>query len=120
MAGLINWKDAQKVIRHELAARKQHSADIAPPKVQTRQPAAKQPRQTNPGREIEAYRYIVAYKAKHDGNSPPMREICNAIGIASTNTVSGYLDKLIDAGMITKQRGNISIVGAKWTPPEAL
>ena len=101
MAGLVDFEQFKKVVRH--------------------QQAAKRAFQANPGRAGEAYRYIVKYKTQHDGNSPSMRQICDAIGIASTNTVSGYLDKLVDAGMIRKQRGNISVVGGKWTPPsEAL
>lgn len=99
MPGLINWKEAQKVIRHQVAA--------------------KRACQRRPGREREAYRFIITYKAKHDGNSPSMREICAGIDIASTNTVSGYLDKLVSGGLITRRGGHICIVGGKWTPPES-
>ena len=100
MTGLVNFEQFKNVVRQQQRDRNAF--------------------QRQPGRENEAYRYIMAYKAKHDGNSPSIRQICDGIGVASTNTVSLYLDKLIEAGKITKQRGNISVVGGKWMPPEAL
>ena len=44
---------------------------------------------------------------KSNGYSPPVREICEAVGLKSTSTVQYHLKKLIDLGFLNKSE-NIS------------
>lgn len=68
------------------------------------------------------FNFIVAYKTKHDGNSPTTREIGAACGISSTSMVNYYLDRLAQAGRITIEPGMnrmISVTGGIWKLMEA-
>lgn len=50
------------------------------------------------------YEYLTRY-IKDFGYSPTVREICSALGIKSTSTVSLHLKKLIERGLIDKRNG---------------
>ena len=61
--------------------------------------------------------YIVEYKRKHDGNSPSLRDMSNALGGTSPSLVNSYLSKLVEIGKIRKSdmiARNIEVVGARW------
>lgn len=68
------------------------------------------------------YAYICDYKREHDGNSPTLRQMMAALGISSSSMASGALDDLEAAGRIVRgehgQAAHISVVGARWVPPE--
>jgi SOS-response transcriptional repressor LexA len=63
----------------------------------------------------EIYNFLVAYKTAHDGNSPSIREICEATGFASTSHVAYILTQLERHGKI-KVTGvrQIAVVGGEW------
>ena len=61
--------------------------------------------------------YIIGYKIAHDGNSPTIREIMYACGIASTSNTSYILRDLQEAGkviILPRSRG-IKVAGGQWT-----
>jgi len=64
------------------------------------------------------FRYVLDYKAEHDGCSPSFEEIMNAVdGVSSTSAVSYNLDKLEEAGRIVMAEGrnrSIQVVGGRW------
>lgn len=67
------------------------------------------------------YRWIVAYKAGHNGNSPGFREIMRACNLSSTSVVRADLRRLEHAGLIRVIEGrphSLEIVGGRWVPPE--
>ena len=66
-------------------------------------------------REKEIYAFIIRYKMSHDGNSPSIREIGEAVGIGSTSLILHYLQNLEKCSAITMdgQRA-ISVVGGSW------
>ena len=72
--------------------------------------------------EEQVYRFIVAYKQTHDGNSPTMREIMNNCNISSTSMAFFYLEKLVGLGLIRRPEpefgkrsaANIEVIGGKW------
>ena len=74
----------------------------------------------NDERTDAVYDFIVAYKSKHDGNSPTIREIGVACEISSTAVVSYHLGKLHTEGRIELIRGEIgksrmiSVPGYEW------
>lgn len=78
-------------------------------------------RRTTPTpREQKIYDYIVAFKRKHDGNSPSIRQIGDHAGIDSTSVVNYHLDRLKRLGLIergTRDFRMISVVGGAWLPP---
>ena len=66
------------------------------------------------------YRWIVAYKAGHNGNSPAFRDIMHACNLASTSAVRARLQRLEHAGLIRVNAGrprSLEIVGGRWVPP---
>ena len=73
------------------------------------------------GRMAAVYRYILAFKAANDGNSPTVRQIGDACNITSTAVVRYYLNRLIEAGRIEMPlRGAsrmIVVPGATWLVP---
>lgn len=72
-------------------------------------------------RRAAIYRYILAYKQSHDGNSPSIREIGQVMGIESTSMVMYYLRQLeeLDLILIESARSRaIQVVGGAWIPPE--
>ena len=67
----------------------------------------------------EIYEFVVLFKKEHDGNSPTIRQIGDAIGVSSTSQVNHYLNVMVSRGMIT--RGGkfrmIGIPGGVWLAP---
>ncbi len=69
----------------------------------------------------EIYRFIVAFKQAHDGNSPTLREIGAGCAISSTSVVVYHLGLLAKAGRIRLCREDrsrarrIEVVGGAWT-----
>lgn len=63
--------------------------------------------------------YIIQYKRDHDGNSPKLREIMQANGVSSTNTMSYILKKMEEEGVIYyggyDEPRAIQVVGGQWT-----
>lgn len=63
--------------------------------------------------------FIIAYKQKHDGTSPSLREIGAGCGISSTSVVSYNLALLDERGdIVLKGKGarrQIEVVGGRWT-----
>jgi len=65
---------------------------------------------------------IIAYKQRHDGNSPTYRDLMAMTGLSSTSTVAYHLDNLERAGRIRRpaRTGNsrvIEVVGGRWVAP---
>lgn len=54
-------------------------------------------------RQAEVLRFIAEHAAQH-GYPPTLREICNGIGIVSTNGASDHINGLIRKGMLTRAR----------------
>jgi SOS-response transcriptional repressor LexA len=72
-------------------------------------------------RSEDVYDAIIAYKSAHDGNSPTLRQLGAACGIASTFHVSLLLTRLEENGLIKRtpfKPCSIQVVGATWHPPE--
>lgn len=64
--------------------------------------------------------FIIQYKAQHDGNSPTMREIGQAIDIPSTSRIRCLLKVLVSDGLIKldeRHNRSIRVVGAFWRSP---
>ena len=64
--------------------------------------------------------FIIAYKKKHDGNSPTYREMMAGTGLSTTSSVAYHLEKLEAEGRIERplQVGNtrvIEVVGGEWS-----
>ncbi len=68
-------------------------------------------------RQAAILRYIIRYKCDHDGDSPTMREIMQAVGITAVSIVHHNLDALERRGHIqrrgTKAR-SISVPGGRY------
>lgn len=67
------------------------------------------------------YRYIVNYKAAHNGNSPSYRQIMAEVGLATVSTIKNHLEALEQRGLLRQEQGSrgIVVVGSKWIPPES-
>lgn len=69
------------------------------------------------------YHFIIAYKGEHDGNSPTVREIGNAVDGISTSRTDYLLGVLVGDGLIElgnkRRTRSIRVVGGHWTPPRA-
>jgi len=70
----------------------------------------------------QVYDYLIAFKTANEGNSPTIREIGDACGVSSTSAVRYYLDGLVEAGLIKRNKKGhrnlcISIPGSRWFPP---
>lgn len=72
------------------------------------------------GKQIRAdkvFDIIVAYKRTHNGNSPSIREIGEAMGIGSTSLIFTYLTHLREEGRIEYDpviSRSITVVGSEW------
>jgi SOS-response transcriptional repressor LexA len=72
----------------------------------------------------EVYRFIVRYKAEHDGIAPTLREIGSAVGINSTSHLNYLIKTLRTDGRletIDGQPRTIMVTGGNWelmTQPE--
>lgn len=68
----------------------------------------------------QIYDFAMEFKINHNGNSPTIREIGDAVGVSSTSMVSRYLDRMVSRGLI--ERGGkfrmIIIPGSRWLPPQ--
>lgn len=65
------------------------------------------------------FNFIIDYKTRNGGNSPPYRKIARGVGLASTSTVKTHLDTLEELGLVERDEdGGIVVVGGKWTGPE--
>lgn len=51
-------------------------------------------------KDLEMYSFIVNYKMSHDGNSPSVREIMDAVGYKSSSAVFYRLKSLEKSGLI--------------------
>lgn len=63
---------------------------------------------------------IVAFKSRHDGTAPTLRELAAETGLASTNTVHVHLQRLEELGYIERDpllSRVIRVVGGRWLPP---
>lgn len=72
------------------------------------------------GKEIRAkiFRFICAYKAANDGNSPNVRTITDELKISSTSETYRQMRVLESLGRIVVPRGtarSIQVIGGKWT-----
>lgn len=73
-----------------------------------------------PDTREETYRFIIAYKCQHDGNSPNYRTIMENTRLSSFGHVSYILAKLQAEGRIRLGDGasrSIEVVGGKYIPP---
>jgi repressor LexA len=55
-------------------------------------------------KQIEFLRILQHYVKEH-GFSPTVRELCQITGIKSTSTIKGYIDRLVEKGVIEKEDG---------------
>lgn len=61
--------------------------------------------------------FIVQYKQEHDGNSPTIREIGDAVGLRSSSTVNYYLQRLVKEKKIyiaDNLSRSIEVIGGSW------
>lgn len=66
------------------------------------------------------FEFICKYKTAHDGNSPTIREIQDAMGIASSSHASNLLRGLEDRNLIRitdDKCRNIEVLGGSWAMP---
>lgn len=70
----------------------------------------------------DVYRFILQYKAEHDGIAPSMREIREAVGISSYSHIKWLLDSLEEQGKIKRGDGAryIEVSGAEWIAPASV
>lgn len=69
-------------------------------------------------RTANVYHYIIKFKAEHDGVPPTIREIRDNTSHTSTSTVDYDLNKLEQAGLITRIRGGaIMVSNGRWQEP---
>ena len=73
-------------------------------------------------RAKQIYEFIVQYKSDHDGISPNLREIADAVGLASISTSAQHIRALRRAGLIKSKAGHrvargYEVVGAVWIAP---
>lgn len=75
-----------------------------------------------PKKADEIYRYIINYKARHDGCAPDHRTIAKACEVSSTSEVHRHLRILERGGLIRlgddRTARQIIVTGARWCPPE--
>ena len=72
---------------------------------------------------MAVFKFIVAYKVAHDGNSPTLRDIMRAFEISSSSVANFIVRDLTAMGLIrlppiragrTIARG-IEVIGGEWT-----
>ncbi len=61
--------------------------------------------------------FIHKHKKEHDGNAPPHRLMFLAIDAHSSNASAYWVDFLVEEGLLTKKRGKLCVIGARWIPP---
>lgn len=70
------------------------------------------------GQHAALYDAIVAYKRAHDGISPSLRNLMEAVGYSSLSTAAYAVEDLVAEGLITRgerQSRHICVVGGLWT-----
>jgi SOS-response transcriptional repressor LexA len=75
----------------------------------------------NDNREA-VYRFIIEFKRQSGGDSPSLRQICEATGVKSTSNVVAHLYDLELEGHIKRhyradRMSGIEITGARWVAP---
>ena len=50
------------------------------------------------------YAYILSYRER-EHYAPSVRDICQAMGLKSTSTVQGHIDRMVRDGMLSKRDG---------------
>lgn len=70
-------------------------------------------------KDNDVLKFVIRYKAEHNGNSPSYDEIVDACGVWKSQ-VGGILGRLEKNGLLESEgtRG-IKIPGSKWTHEEA-
>lgn len=63
---------------------------------------------------VNLFEFIISYKESHDGNTPTYREMCQGIGVSSTNTIFQYIKKMEKEGLILVVDGKLCLPGGKW------
>lgn len=67
---------------------------------------------------LDAYEYIVAYKAAQDGLSPTLREIARDLDLGSKNTAYHCIHELQRRGLVELYgRRGLKVIGGRWLPP---
>lgn len=75
-------------------------------------------------KQAELYRFIVDYKASHDGQSPNLAQIVEGTSYKTKSGVFYALRALVDQGKIKTVKAGlrvvgVEVVGAEWVPPMA-
>jgi len=67
----------------------------------------------------DVLQFIISFKRLHNGDSPTLREICEACGVSSSSVAKHILNRLANAGLITQEPGTsrISVIGGSWEYP---
>jgi SOS-response transcriptional repressor LexA len=50
------------------------------------------------------YAYILSYRER-EHYAPSVRDICQAMGLKSTSTVQGHIDRMVRDGLLSKRDG---------------
>ena len=58
------------------------------------------------------YAYIISYQERGH-YAPSVRDICLAMGLKSTSTVQGHIDRMVRDGLLSKQDGHSRTLRAK-------
>jgi len=58
--------------------------------------------------------FVIYYKSNHDGNSPTIRDIVVGADVSSTSVVRHSLLALQRKGLLTYDKGAVSIDGGRW------
>ena len=58
--------------------------------------------------------FIIQYKFLHQGNTPTIHQIMDGCDLSTTSLVVFHLNKLADAGRITRDGREITVPGARW------
>lgn len=58
------------------------------------------------------YAYILSYQERGH-YAPSVRDICLAMGLKSTSTVQGHIDRMVRDGLLSKREGHSRTLRAK-------
>ena len=58
------------------------------------------------------YTYILSYQ-ELEHHAPSVRDICLALGLKSTSTVQGHIDRMVRDGLLAKRDGHPRTLWAK-------
>ena len=62
------------------------------------------------------YTYVLSYQER-EHHAPSVRDICLGIGLKSTSTAQGHIDRMIRDGLLTRLDGRCRTL---WAKPGAL